>query len=639
VKCPRCQAKAPARSRFCPACGQALDDATVQSWDEARRRFQRGDYAGAEEALRPLAAGEGLEAARALAWRGHAAFFRGREAEAEACYRRALGLAPGLWEAAHQLGALAFAHGQFQQAADAFQAAAAAEDDLSQHPLGPLFGGRGRRARAQAALYLGLSLRELGQARAAEASLRQAIELEPGEPLAWGVLGDLLVAASQFDEAAASYREALKHVDDDQGLRSLRNDLGVALFRGGDLDGAAVAFKAVLKERPDDANALHNLGMLYLKQGLGEELRQDLREFLKADKADQLLLGLTRSLVEGARGQAAAAPEGTGIIGRSPVIRDVLDLVSRAARGDSNVLVLGPNGSGKELVARAIHALSLRAQGPFVAVNCAALPEALLESELFGYDKGAFTGAVAAKPGRFELASGGTLFLDEIGDLQPALQVKLLRAVQEKAFERLGGTRTLKPDFRLITATHRDLRKAVLEGRFREDLYYRLFVIPIQLPSLKERREDIPLLAEHFLARFNAREGKRIKGVSPEALKRLAGHDWPGNVRELENCLERAVAMTDGDWLEPKDFHFDAAASDPPPAPPPLGLAPSSAPVGGPWDPREEAERDIIVRQLKAQAGHVLRTAQSLGMSRATLYRKIEKYSLRNLNIEINSQI
>jgi len=637
VKCPRCLAKAPAKARYCPACGQALDVASLQTWDDARRRFQRGDYAGAEEALRNLAAGEGPEAARALAWRGHAAFFRGREAEAEISYRRALRRAPGLWEAAHQLGSLAFAHGNFSEAAEAFQSEADAEDDLTLHPLGPLFGGSGRRARAQARLYLGLSLRELGQAEAAEAALRQAIALDPGEALAWGVLGDLLMAANRFGEAAESYRQALKNVADEQGLRSLRNDLGVALFRGGDLDEAAAEFKAVLKEKPDDSNALHNLGMLYLKQGLGEELRQDLREFLKADKAEQLLLGLTRSLVEGARGQAQAVPEGTGIIGRSPLIRDVLDLVSRASRGDSNVLVLGPNGSGKELVARAIHKLSPRSQGPFVAVNCAALPEALLESELFGYDKGAFTGAVSAKPGRFELASGGTLFLDEIGDLQPALQVKLLRAVQEKAFERLGGTRTLKPDFRLITATHRDLRKAVLEGRFREDLYYRLFVIPIQLPALRERLEDIPLLAEHFLARFNAREGKRFRGLHPAAMKRLGEHDWPGNVRELENCLERAVAMSDGDWLEPQHFHFEASAqpAEAPPAPGPVGVPAA----GSAWSPGEAAEREQIAQQLRVSAGQVQAAADSLGMSRATLYRKIGKYRLKNINIEINSQI
>lgn len=634
MRCPRCKAKVAAQARFCQACGQALGGPLLPAWDEARARFQRGDYAGAEAALRGLIAGDGAEAGRALAWNGHALFFRGREAEAEISYRRALRLSPGLWEAAHQLGSLAFAHADYAQAAEAFQAEGEVEEDLSQHPLGPLFGGQGRRARAQAKLYLGLSLRELGQAQAAEAALRQAIEWESTDPLAWGVLGDLLMTAGRYSEAADSYRQALSHVTDEQGLHSLRNDLGVALFRGGDLEEASTAFKAVLKVKPDDANALHNLGMLYLKQGLGEELRQDLREFLKADKADQLLLGLTRSLVEGARGQAHA-PEVSGIVGRSPIIRDVLDLISRAARGDSNVLVLGPNGSGKELVARAIHQLSPRAQGPFVAVNCAALPESLLESELFGYDKGAFTGAVSAKPGRFELAAGGTLFLDEIGDLQPALQVKLLRAVQEKAFERLGGTRTLKPDFRLITATHRDLRKAVVEGRFREDLYYRLFVIPIQLPALRERREDIPLLARHFLDRFNAREGKAFKGFSPEALQRLGQHDWPGNVRELENCIERAVAMSEGDWLEPRHFHFETLAVESTPAP---AAFKDKAPVATTWSPMEAVERDQIIRHLAEQAGKIDKAAAGLGMSRATLYRKIGKYDLKSIKFEIISQ-
>jgi DNA-binding NtrC family response regulator/Flp pilus assembly protein TadD len=643
VKCPRCLAKVPAKARFCPACGLALFEAAVEAWEDARSRFLRGDYAGAEEALKPLEVGTGPEAARALAWRGHAAFFRGREAEAEQCYRRALRLDPTLWEAAHQLGALAFAQSRFGEAAEAFRSAAPANDDLSGHPLGPLFGGEGRRARAQAQLYLGLSLRSLSDPVEAEAALRRSIALDPGAPLPWGVLGDLLMAAQRHAEAADCYRQALRSVTDEQGLRSLRNDLGVALFQAGEMEPAAEAFKAVLKEKPDDANALHNLGMLYLKQGLGEELRQDLREFLKADKAEQLLLGLTRSLVEGARGQAEQRPQDSGILGNSQAIRDVLDLVSRASRSDANVLVLGPNGSGKELVARAIHQLGPRSGAPLVAVNCAALPESLLESELFGYEKGAFTGAAAAKPGRFELAAGGTLFLDEIGDLQPQLQVKLLRAVQEKSFERLGSNQTRKVNFRLIAATHQDLRKAVLEGRFREDLFYRLFVFPIQLPALKDRPEDIPVLAEHFLRRFNALAGKRFAGISAEAMDLLIRHPWPGNVRELENCLERAVAMHDGERLEARNLRFEAPSAGSGQA---LYTAevkgsPAPAPPAGDdaWAQVDAAERETILRQLQAAGQRVPEAAKQLGMSRATLYRKMRKFGIKSLNLDIKSQI
>jgi transcriptional regulator with PAS, ATPase and Fis domain len=507
-------------------------------------------------------------------------------------------------------------------AAEAFQRAdyAAVRQNLE-----PVLAKLKGAALGQACLYLGLSLKEQGLQTEAEARLRQAIAEEPGSPLAYGVLADLLMAQGRHAEAAASYQAAMDNVKDNSSLPALRNDLGVAYFRAGELEKAAEAFKAVLKSQPDDANALHNLGMLYLKQGLGEELRQDLREFLRAEKAEQLLLGLTRSLVAGARGQAAE-PERYGIVGQSRAIRDVMDLLGRAAASDANVLLLGENGTGKELVARAVHLSGNRAGGPFVAVNCAALPETLLESELFGYEKGAFTGAVGSKPGRFELAAGGTLFLDEIGDLQPSLQVKLLRAVQEKAFERLGGTRTIQADFRLVTATHRDLRRMVLEGRFREDLFYRLFVIPIQLPPLRERLEDIELLATYFLVRQAARFGRPPQRLAPEALRRLRAHNWPGNVRELENLLERAAAMHDEPVLTDAMLQFDAGHE---PRPPAADVSSPALKPGGSLGPVENAEKQTLLAAIKEASGPAETTAARLGMSRVTFFRKLKKYGLK----------
>jgi tetratricopeptide (TPR) repeat protein len=346
VTCPRCSAKAPAKARFCPACGQGLGPGPdEQSWANALLRFNRGDYAAAEAELQPLLLLPGDAGARALAWIGHANFFRGREADAESAYRRALDKANSLWEARYQLGALAFAQGRHAEAADAFALAARLAPRLQGSPVGGLFSHDDTRAQAQTQLYLGLSLRELGRIEEAEQALRASLKLNQGDPLAYGVLGDLLVAAGRFGEAAESYTQALAKVTDEQGLRSLRNDLGVAHFQAGALDKAAEAFKLVLKDKPDDANALHNLGMLYLKQGLGDELRQDLREFLKAEKAEQLLLGLTRSLVEGARGQAGQDQGDSGIIGRSQAVRDVLDLLRRAAGSDANVL-LGASSQG-----------------------------------------------------------------------------------------------------------------------------------------------------------------------------------------------------------------------------------------------------------------------------------------------------
>ena len=501
-------------------------------------------------------------------------------------------------------------------AAQAFQRA---DYDAVRQSLEPALKGLRGPALGQACLYLGLSLKEQGLQSEAEARLRESIRHDPGSPLGYGVLADLLMAQGRHSEAAASYQAAMDNVKDASSLPALLNDLGVAHFRAGELEPAAEAFKAVLKRQPDDANALHNLGMLYLKQGLGEELRQDLREFLQAEKAEQLLLGLTRSLVAGARGQAAE-PERYGIVGQSRSIRDVMDLLGRAAASDANVLLLGENGTGKELVARAVHLSGPRANGPFVAVNCAALPETLLESELFGYEKGAFTGANATKPGRFELAAGGTLFLDEIGDLQPSLQVKLLRAVQEKAFERLGGTRTIKADFRLVTATHRDLRRMVVEGTFREDLFYRLFVIPIQLPPLRERLEDIELLANHFLARNAQRMGRKAPRLAPDALQRLREHRWPGNVRELENLLERAVAMHQGPVLTGAMLKFDAIPALPaPPAP-----RPEDAPLSV-----ANAEKQALMAALRQARGTAEQTAERLGMSRVTFFRKLKKHGLK----------
>jgi len=235
------------------------------------------------------------------------------------------------------------------------------------------------------------------------------------------------------------------------------------------------------------------------------------------------------------------------IVGQSSKMQEVYKLVERVADSRASVLIRGESGTGKELIARALHYNSRRAQGPFVPVACIALSEQLLESELFGHEKGAFTGAVAQKPGRFEMAHGGTLFLDEIGDIPANVQMKLLRVLQEREFERVGGLKTIKVDVRLVTATNQELEKAVKEGRFREDLYYRLQVVQIFLPPLREKKEDIPALVEHFIEKYSAENGKRIKYASPEALELMLRYNWPGNVRELENAIERAIVLADPD--------------------------------------------------------------------------------------------
>jgi len=245
-----------------------------------------------------------------------------------------------------------------------------------------------------------------------------------------------------------------------------------------------------------------------------------------------------------------------GVIGQSPQVRQIFEMISDIAPTNATVLIYGESGTGKELLAEYIHKRSLRARKPFVKVNCAAIPETLLESELFGHEKGAFTNAVARKPGRFELANGGTIFLDEIGEMSLGMQSKLLRVVQEKEFERVGGTQTIKVDVRIIAATNQDLMRAIREGRFREDLYYRLSVVPIMLPPLRERKEDIPELAMMFMRRYAEETGKPVTGFSEEAMRVLQSYNWPGNIRELQNCIERAVILSKGTEIQVKDLYL-----------------------------------------------------------------------------------
>ena len=271
--------------------------------------------------------------------------------------------------------------------------------------------------------------------------------------------------------------------------------------------------------------------------------------------------------------QRRGAPQ---IVGEDPRLKQVLMNLHRAASSDATVLIEGESGTGKELFARAVHALSPRADGPFVAINCAAIPETLLETELFGYEKGAFTGAAQRKPGKFELAHRGTLFLDEIGDLPLTLQAKILRALEEKQFERVGGTTLLHVDVRVVAATNRNLKAAVAARQYREDLYFRLSVFPITVPPLRERPGDIPLLARYFVDRFCREMKKKPLAISPEAIDRLVGYSWRGNVRELQNCIERAVILSDGDTLQPR--HLNLTSS--------LGESPAgvTADVQNPWD-------------------------------------------------------
>jgi DNA-binding NtrC family response regulator len=309
------------------------------------------------------------------------------------------------------------------------------------------------------------------------------------------------------------------------------------------------------------------------------------------------------------------------VVARSAKMQEVLALVERIAPTPSTILVGGESGVGKDLIARVIHQRSNRATGPFVKINSTAIPENLLESELFGYEKGAFTGAAATKPGKFEMADKGTLFLDEIGDVPPATQVKLLRVLQEREFERLGGTRTIKVDVRLIAATNRDLRAALEEGTFRQDLYYRLNVVPIDIPPLRDHKEDIPELVNLFLARFAQRAAKPASTISPEAVQKLVEFSWPGNVRELENIVERSAALARGPLIEVDDIRFDSAPARA------SGATAALLPEGKTLDQWE----DEIIREAYRRAhGNKSQAARLLGLSRNALRYRLEKIGIRD---------
>jgi Nif-specific regulatory protein len=390
----------------------------------------------------------------------------------------------------------------------------------------------------------------------------------------------------------------------EQRIDSARREVTVPLYVRGAVAGSITAQfppdeAAHLAEHADTLAAVATLGAIAL-----ETVREV--ETLNTEKALLLeRLGATDH----------------GIVGESPSLRKLLQMVSRVAGTDTSVLILGESGTGKEMVANALHRQSARAAHPFVAINCAALTETLLESELFGHEKGAFTGAVAQKKGKLELAEGGTVFLDEIGELAAPLQAKLLRVLQQREFERVGGTRTLKLNVRLIAATNRDLLAEVRGGVFREDLYHRLNVVALHVPPLRERREDIPALASHFLVTAAARCRRRVQGIAPEALAHLVAYPWPGNVRELENAIERAVVLGESDVLLPEDL--PETVLDAP--------APSSAAPGALQGSVTDVKRQLVIRAWEECHGDYKQAAAKLSIHPNSLLRLVRTLGLREI--------
>lgn len=413
--------------------------------------------------------------------------------------------------------------------------------------------------------------------------------------------------------------------------KQIKVDLVLTDIRMGVVDGVAV-LREFKKFSPDTSIVL--LTAFGSLEGAIEAIKQGAYDYLaKPFKKEEIRLVVERSLEHSRlvrenarfRSELRTREPWTQLVGSSPAMLEVYKLVARVAEGRSTILIEGESGTGKELIARAIHSNSPRREKAFVPVNCGALPDALLESEMFGYEKGAFTGAVGAKAGLFESANGGTLFLDEIGDLGTGLQVKLLRVMQDQEVRRVGGTTSVKVDVRLIAATNRDLAELVKEGKFRDDLYYRLNVVRIVLPSLVQRREDIPMLAQHFLQKF-AGGSPHVKGFQKTTSTLLEKYSWPGNVRELENAIERAVSLSHGPLLLPEDL------------PEIIRQRTEQNEEGAGSHQREsdsdalltldEVEKRHLVRVLKETRGNKVKASKILGIDRRTLYRMAERFGL-----------
>jgi DNA-binding NtrC family response regulator len=432
-------------------------------------------------------------------------------------------------------------------------------------------------------------------------------------------LSRALTMAGYAVETAGGGQEALEKI------AALPVDVVVMDVRMPDLDGLAVLQRA-RETRPDlPVVIMSGHGSIEtvrnaFKLGAFDYLEKPITE------KDKLLVAVKNALaLESLRAENAALRREAGrldMVGGGAAMQRLFEVVRRAAPSEGRVLVSGENGSGKELVARALHTNSRRRDAPFVKLNCAAVPAELIESELFGHERGAFTGAVAARRGKFELADGGTLFLDEVGDMPPAMQAKVLRVLQEGEFERVGGQQTLRCDVRVIAATNKDLAAEVAAGRFREDLYYRLNVVPVRVPPLRERREDVPELCARFLSEACERNGRRPVQLTREALLALQSHDWPGNVRELRNQVERLVILCDGPEIGAEEVTRLLPGARPP-------RTDRLRPGAGFHELVEEAEREILLSALDQQQGNVTDTAKALGLERSHLYKKMRSLGVK----------
>jgi len=636
--CPSCQTDLPLDAHFCPSCGHNLLE-THQAYLDGLRAFCEGNY---DDSLRKLKVALLTDPSNPEIIKdcGHAFLHNGDLSAALEMYQKADLLGGEFVDADYNRAVALLRSHHWSEAADIFRRIVSLSDIPVRQGifyLGLLFPSR-ERFLAECFLHLGLCQRERGLFEEAQRCFHQALEFNPGAVSAHRHLGDLTLRAKHYQDAIAHYENVLSMSSMGDELIQTHNNLAVAYYENGQIDEAIRHFNWVLQHDPGNPSAIHNLNHIYEQEGI-------IREEPGAQRAVRFMDGTEGaspifSLVQESREEAPEQEEAgrLSIVGRSQEMVRMMRHARLAAASDSTVFITGENGTGKELVARLIYMNSQRSEKPFVVVNSAAIPEALLESDLFGHEKGAFTGAVTRKPGRLELAHGGTVFFDEIGDLSPTLQVKLLRVLQEREFTRVGGTETIHVDIRIIAATNRDLPTLIAEGVFREDLYYRLNVIPIHLPPLRQRKEDIPILVDHFIRKYAKRNPKARIQLGEEELQTFMDYGWPGNVRELENMIERAVVMgaQPGLYLEElsrlrriaqmERIQEGGGAERRETASPR-----ERPPIDTSYEPElslAEVERRHILRVLEHTGGNQRNASRLLGINPTTLWRKLKTYNI-----------
>lgn len=619
MQCSRCHEEVSIVSNYCPFCGSPIM-ALNQAHLEAVRLFCEGEYEAAAAKLRFAQALDPADPAikRDMA---HALLHSGDSAAAQALYEELVGTQVGDVESQFNLALLLLNASDLTRARDLLRNVTTAPR-VDFYPgrfyLGLIYPSLGSFL-SDVYLHLGLIEKELLRPEEAARWLAQSVSRNPQQISAYVGLGDMAMENRDYSNAVDKYTTAMSLNPLGDEVADWHLKLGMAYQQTGNVAEAIKELRWVTLRDPHNITALEHLRRLYEEGGAAAaELAADVPSV--DNEGASPIFGLTAS---GEPEDADAIP----IIGHSPEMRRVMRHARLAAASDATVLITGEHGTGKELIARAIYQNSPRNDKPFVVVNCAAIPETLLESDLFGHEKGAFTGAAMRKLGRFEIANTGTIFLDEIGDLGSPMQVKLLRVLQEREFNRVGGNDTVHVDVRVIAATNRDVDQMIRQGLFREDLFYRLNVLPIYVPPLRERREDVPLLVKYFVDRFCRRHPKAHIQFTAEEMELFLDYNWPGNVRELENMIERAVVMGTQSGLFMQELLRLRVS----------GQAPGSVAAGSTKRAAEaptnmsleDLERAHIQRVLRSTGSNQKRAAEILGINQSTLWRKLRRYGMR----------